>query len=245
VTVPIYALNQVSDERCEWLVPGMLQAKVLALLQEPAPASRARGCSRCPTSRGALRRAALRRGLAAGCAARRGARSTQLPCSATTSSWSMLPPHLFMNLRVVDEHGRQLGMGRHLAALKAELGAQARSAFQALAVLKRPAAAPAAPPTAAAVPGEGKGVQATHRHPRGREAAVRRRRRRRPSATPPGLRRAARADGARARRQVLIGFPALIDRGGCRDRGLRRARGRRARHRAGLRRLVALQLRSR
>ena len=22
VTVPIYALNQVSDERCEWLVPG-------------------------------------------------------------------------------------------------------------------------------------------------------------------------------------------------------------------------------
>ena len=31
VTVPIYALNQVSDERCEWLVPGMLQAKVLAL----------------------------------------------------------------------------------------------------------------------------------------------------------------------------------------------------------------------
>ena len=31
-----------------------------------------------------------------------------------------------MNLRVVDEHGRQLGMGRNLAALKAELGAQAR-----------------------------------------------------------------------------------------------------------------------
>ena len=27
VTVPIYALNQVSEERCEWLVPGMLQGQ--------------------------------------------------------------------------------------------------------------------------------------------------------------------------------------------------------------------------
>jgi ATP-dependent helicase HrpA len=41
-----------------------------------------------------------------------------------------------MNLRVVDEHGRQLGMGRNLGALKAEWGSQARGAFQALAQLK-------------------------------------------------------------------------------------------------------------
>ena len=41
-----------------------------------------------------------------------------------------------MNFRVVDEHGRQLGHGRNLGALKAELGAQARGAFQALAGLK-------------------------------------------------------------------------------------------------------------
>ena len=45
-----------------------------------------------------------------------------------------------MNFRVVDEHGRQLGTGRNLAALKAELGGQARSAFQALAALKVAAA---------------------------------------------------------------------------------------------------------
>jgi ATP-dependent helicase HrpA len=37
---------------------------------------------------------------------------------------------------VVDEHGRQLGAGRSLAALKAELGGKARGAFQALAALK-------------------------------------------------------------------------------------------------------------
>ena len=33
VTVPIYALNQVGEERCEWLVPGMLKDKVLALVK--------------------------------------------------------------------------------------------------------------------------------------------------------------------------------------------------------------------
>ena len=33
VTVPIFALNQVHDERCEWLVPGMLKDKVQVLLK--------------------------------------------------------------------------------------------------------------------------------------------------------------------------------------------------------------------
>ena len=36
VTVPIYALNQVSEERCEWLVPGLLKDKVLALVKSLA-----------------------------------------------------------------------------------------------------------------------------------------------------------------------------------------------------------------
>ena len=31
VTVPIFALNPASEERCEWLVPGMLKDKVVAL----------------------------------------------------------------------------------------------------------------------------------------------------------------------------------------------------------------------
>src|SRR5205814_2147437 len=73
-----------------------------------------------------------------------------------------LSPHHFMNFRVVDEHGRQLGMGRNLAALKSELGGQARSAFQALAALKLPAAAlaPVAAATQAAPAASGKGIVA-------------------------------------------------------------------------------------
>src|SRR6185295_16444107 len=33
VTVPIYALNPASEERVEWLVPGLLKEKVIALLK--------------------------------------------------------------------------------------------------------------------------------------------------------------------------------------------------------------------
>jgi len=33
LAVPLYALNQVSPARCEWLVPGMLKEKVRLLLK--------------------------------------------------------------------------------------------------------------------------------------------------------------------------------------------------------------------
>jgi ATP-dependent helicase HrpA len=61
---------------------------------------------------------------------------TSLDVKRADFKLDMLSPHLFMNLCVVDEHGRQLGMGRNLGALKADWGSQARGAFQALAQLR-------------------------------------------------------------------------------------------------------------
>jgi ATP-dependent helicase HrpA len=61
---------------------------------------------------------------------------TSLDVKRNDFKLDMLSAHFFMNFKVVDEHGRQLGMGRNLGALKAELGAQARGAFQALAQLR-------------------------------------------------------------------------------------------------------------
>ena len=61
---------------------------------------------------------------------------TSLDIKRTDFKLDMLSAHFFMNFRVVDEHGRQLGQGRNLGALKAELGSKARGAFQALAGLK-------------------------------------------------------------------------------------------------------------
>ncbi len=140
VTVPLFVLNQVNDERCEWLVPGMLKDKIQALLKSlhqrprsrlvPLPESAARFTAELnvPEVYGAtgLVEALLKKVRDA----------TQVDVVRADFKLDMLSPHLFMNFRVVDEHGRQLGTGRNLGALKAELGAKARGAFQALAGLK-------------------------------------------------------------------------------------------------------------
>jgi len=136
VTVPIYSLNQVNDERCEWLVPGMLKDKVLALVKSLHQKPRARlvplpeyvesFVSRTEFAQGGLLDALLKDVRA----------KTQLDIQRADFKLEQVPPHLLMNFRIADEHGRQLGTGRNLAALKAELGGQARSAFQALASMK-------------------------------------------------------------------------------------------------------------
>ena len=50
LAVPLYALNQIRPERCEWLVPGMIKEKVHLLLKSLPQKLRAAAC-RCPTTR--------------------------------------------------------------------------------------------------------------------------------------------------------------------------------------------------
>ncbi len=247
VTVPIYALNQVNDERCEWLVPGMLHGKVLALIKSlhqrprsrlvPLPEYAAEFCETVPYAQGGLMDALLK-------AVRE---RTQLAVQRNDFKLETLGQHLFMNFRVVDEHGRQLGTGRDLASLKAELGGQARSAFQALAALKLAApgagAAPAASSAPAAVPkGAGSAtrgvvVQAVKTAPA-------------TTAAPDAARYTAWTFGElpelmeiRRGAQTLVGFPALLDRGTHVEiEVFDEPDVAAARHRAGLRRLVALQI---
>ena len=140
VEIPIFALNQVSEDRCEWLVPGMLKDKIWALLKSlpqrprsrfvplPASAERLSGllCEPINWASGGLTDALLKRTRD----------ETSLDIKRNDFKLDMLLPHHFMNFRVVDEHGRQLGTGRNLSQLKAELGSQARGAFQALAGLR-------------------------------------------------------------------------------------------------------------
>ncbi|WAC75955.1 ATP-dependent RNA helicase HrpA [Roseateles sp. SL47] len=136
VTVPIYALNQVQDDRAEWLVPGMLEAKVLALLKSLHQKPRARLTPLPDFVREFVELNPFGQGGLLDVLLKAVKERTQLAIQRNDFKLEQVPPHLFMNIRVVDEHGRQLGQGRNLAALKAELGGQARSAFQALAALK-------------------------------------------------------------------------------------------------------------
>ena len=245
VTVPIYALNQVSEERCEWLVPGMLAPKLLALLKSLPGKPRARLQPLAETAQVLARELPFAQGSLLDALLQAARQRTQLPLQRADFKLDMLAAHFFMNLRIVDEHGRQLGMGRHLASLKAELGAQARSAFQALAVLKLPAA-----PTTAARPsatstvttaGAARDVAAVV--PRLAKAAV-------PTQAQAPERYTAWTFGElpelmelKRGAQTLIGFPALIDQGACVEiEVFDEPEVAATKHRAGLRRLVALAL---
>ena len=248
VTVPIYALNQVSDERCEWLVPGMLAAKVSALAKTlhqrprnrlvPLPEFVAEFCETTPFGQGALMDRLVD-------AVRE---RSQVAVLRNDFKLEMLAPHLLMNFRVVDEHGRQLGQGRHLAALKAELGGQARSAFQALAGLKLAAAGSPAAAAVAASPAAGP------RPPPGAATRQRPAPTLAPAAAPGPAATAPRYTAwtfgalpelmeVRQGDQALIGFPALVDQGDhVRIEVFDEPEVAAARHRAGLRRLVMLAI---
>ena len=230
VNVPIFALNQVSDERCEWLVPGMLAAKVTALLKSLHQKPRARLTPLPEFVAEFIALNAFARGGLLDVLLKAVKERSQLAVQRNDFKLEQLPAHLFMNFRVVDEHGRQLGQGRQLAALKAELGGQARSAFQALAALKLPASAPTPPQPE-------RGIRAEIVKPTApaRDASQR--------YTDWTFGELPELLEVRKGGQTLIGFPALIDRGTAVEiEVFDEPEVAAARHRAGLRRLVALQL---
>jgi ATP-dependent helicase HrpA len=238
VTLPIFALNQASEDRCDWLVPGMLKEKVLALLKTlhqrprsrlvplPATAERFAQSLSEPAVFGA--------GNFVDAVLKLVREATQLDIQRADLKADMLSPHHFMHLRVVDEHGRQLGQGRNLAALKAELGAQARGAFQALAALKMDGLRPSPPvaekagpaPSVAKAAASAPAASATQRHTSWDFGEL------------PELME------IRQGQQALIGFPALVDDGDAvRIEVFDEPEVAHARHRVGLRRLFALQIR--
>ena len=257
VTIPLFVLNQVSDERCEWLVPGMLKDKIQALLKSLHQRPRSRFV---PLPESATRLAALFNtperfgtGSLTDALLKQVRDETSLDVKRADFKLDMLSPHLFMNFRVVDEHGRQLGHGRNLGALKAEWGAKARGAFQALAGLKLGGGAAESEKNESKVPlaldvkaqaAIKSGVKGSTQPARQAEPA-----RATPSA-PAGQRYTSWTFGELPELmeigkagQTLVGFPALIDGGDAVSiEVFDEPEVAAAKHRAGLRRLFALQI---
>ena len=129
ITVPLHLLNQVDERRLEWLVPGLLRDKVTHLVRalpknlrrHLVPVSQA--VTAClehldpsvPSLATALSQAI--------------GKITALEVPEEAWDFSDLPPFLRMNIRVVDEQGVELDMGRDLAELRAGLGVKARRQF--------------------------------------------------------------------------------------------------------------------
>ncbi|PCE27443.1 ATP-dependent RNA helicase HrpA [Paraburkholderia acidicola] len=260
LALPLYALNQVDARRCEWLVPGMIKEKTQLLLKS-LPQKLRRHCVPLPEyAAGFVERTGGPRFGAGGLLETLIAdirEQTQVAVRQADFKLETLAAHLFMNFKVVDEHGRQLAMGRNLAQLRAELGGQAQQHFQQI-------AAGAAGAALADVAGGGASVAASTRGAAAGALPVPATRGKPTSAAPQTARQEGTASGTalyenlttwnfgklpelleiRRGGQTLFGYPALVDRGTHCDVEVFDSPDEAARiHRAGLRRLFALQLR--
>ena len=130
--VPVAILNQVSADRCEWLVPGLLRERIIALLRA-LPKNLRRAFVPVPDYADACLRALapsdkpLTRMLAEQLQAMTG---VYIPEDAWQEQ--LLPDYLRMNFQLLDDKGRRIGSGRDLVLLKQRYGDPDKSGYHAL-----------------------------------------------------------------------------------------------------------------
>ncbi|HYO11127.1 MAG TPA: ATP-dependent RNA helicase HrpA [Tepidisphaeraceae bacterium] len=129
-TVPLAALNQLASEPFEWLVPGLLREKVVAMMKSMPKALRVKFV---PVPEHADKAIALLRrdrpSLHDELAHALGKLSGE-PVDRGAFASADLPPYLLMNFRIVDDHGEEVKAGRDLDQIRRDLGIQARKTFQ-------------------------------------------------------------------------------------------------------------------
>jgi len=129
MTVPLHLLNQLDEQRCEWLVPGLLRDKITHLVKG-LPKNLRRNFVPVPQYVTAVMEV-LDDGdkplLPALSSAIQRKTGVEVPLDAWDTA--QLPPFLRMNFRIVDDEAKELAMGRDIAALRSELGVKARRQF--------------------------------------------------------------------------------------------------------------------
>lgn len=128
-TVPLALLNQLDASRAEWLVPGMIREKLTALIKA-LPKTYRRVCVPVPEFVTGFLEQHRPQGVLITQLAEYIQNKTKLKLSIDDFDISALPHHLLMNYSVIDEKGRELGMGRDWNALKKQLGSAAQLTFR-------------------------------------------------------------------------------------------------------------------
>ncbi|MCE1241644.1 ATP-dependent RNA helicase HrpA [Oryzomicrobium sp.] len=138
LTLPLAQLNAISATRGEWLVPGLLKDKVVQLVKTlpqkiraklvPVPDFADEFVAACGADEKKLNFGLLP-ALIDFIHATRGLNARGWVVTPDAFRPDTLPPHLAMNYKLVDEHGRQLAMSRSLTELRAEWGREAKQEF--------------------------------------------------------------------------------------------------------------------
>lgn len=131
--IPVHQLNQIRQTPFDWLVPGLLEEKVSALIKAlpkhlrkhfvPVPQTAKQCLEIEPDFKGSLFEWLSNR--------LRKLTDESIPLN----EWQpdSVPEHLKFNFRVVDDQGKILGYGRNLSKLQAELANKAGDSFKKLA----------------------------------------------------------------------------------------------------------------
>jgi ATP-dependent helicase HrpA len=126
--LPLYLLNRIEAAQVDWLVPGLIREKLTALLKS-LPKEKRRPLIPLPDTVTAFLSVArpaeltLTEALAGFIRKKTGA-------DIRPEDWSAeLPPHLRMNLCVIDDSNQELASGRDLAVLRQQLGGAARITY--------------------------------------------------------------------------------------------------------------------
>jgi ATP-dependent helicase HrpA len=126
--LPLYLLNRIEAAQVDWLVPGLIREKLTALLKS-LPKDKRRPLIPLPDtvtaflSVGRPAEHMLSEALAEFIRKKTAA-------DIRPEDWSAeLPPHLRMNVCVIDDSGQELASGRDLAALRQQLGGAARITY--------------------------------------------------------------------------------------------------------------------
>ncbi len=130
IAVPPEGLNQLSSENLAWLVPGLLEEKVAALIKTLPKSLRILFVPAPETAREVVKKITYGQGnlLAQLSVQLRAISGEHVPASSFEAD--RLPSHLQMNVRVVDPNGKTIAAGRDLAALRQESQQAASSVVQ-------------------------------------------------------------------------------------------------------------------
>lgn len=131
VKVPAPLLPVLPPERLEWLVPGMIEAKCIALVRSLPKALRKNFVPVPDFVKAALQRMEFGQGSLPQALGRELLRMTGVRVSdeAWAEAAQQVDSHLRMNLEIVDAHGKFLGEGRDLAELTARFAEASQAAL--------------------------------------------------------------------------------------------------------------------